>query len=106
MTRLKTLNDATGAPDGNIRLFCKGSDSKVLASLRPEAGGGKADAGGLKAATHENLHIFATHVRAVHLGSRVPVGLLKGFKGFQDFWELRYSRSFSAKDGEGVKASM
>ncbi len=52
-----------GAPDGNIRLFCKGSDSKVLAMLRPEAGGGKAGAGGLKAATHENLHIFATHVR-------------------------------------------
>ena len=41
--------------------------------LRPEAGGGKAGAGGLKAATHENLHIFATHVRAVR---HSPVTLL------------------------------
>ena len=40
----------------------------MLASLRPEPGGGKADAGGLKAATHENLHIFATHVRAAYFG--------------------------------------
>ncbi len=54
-----------GAPDGNIRLFCKGSDSKVLAMLRPEPGGARR-AGGLLAATHENLHVFATHVRPCH----------------------------------------
>lgn len=53
-----------GAPDGNIRLFCKGSDSKVMSMLRPEPGGGGGRrAGGLLAATHENLHVFATHVR-------------------------------------------
>lgn len=51
-----------GAPDGSIRLFCKGSDSKVLSMLRGKAGGAKA-AGDISAATHENLHVFATHVR-------------------------------------------
>ena len=43
-------------PDGTIRLFCKGSDAKMLQLL------GKDTPQGLTEATHKNLHLFATQV--------------------------------------------
>ena len=45
------------APDGTLRLFCKGSDQALLARLRP---GTDAD---LLAATHGHLRRFSVQVR-------------------------------------------
>ncbi len=45
------------APNGSIRLYCKGSDSKVLAIL--ESGVSKS----IQDSTQANLHLFATQVR-------------------------------------------
>ena len=49
-------------PDGTIRLFCKGSDAKVLSLVDP------ATPQDLLDAMHKNLHLFATQVRPAYLG--------------------------------------
>lgn len=43
-------------PDGTIRLFCKGADTKVLAIL------GNTTSPVLLEATEKNMHLFATQV--------------------------------------------
>lgn len=48
------------APDGTIRLYCKGSDTKVMAKLR---GRDPATPPALHARTEENLSLFARQVR-------------------------------------------
>lgn len=45
-------------PDGTIRLFCKGADTKVLGIINP------ASDGQLLEASNKNLHLFATQVSA------------------------------------------
>jgi magnesium-transporting ATPase (P-type) len=45
------------APDGSVRLFCKGADTKVLSILK-----GGTERGPLLDATQANLHLFATQV--------------------------------------------
>lgn len=44
-------------PDGTIRLFCKGADTKVLAIVTPATPLELVDA------TNKNMHLFATQVR-------------------------------------------
>lgn len=46
------------APDGTIRLHCKGSDAIMLPRLRPDTDPA------LLAATHDNLHAFSVNVRS------------------------------------------
>ena len=48
-------------PDGTIRLFCKGADTKVLAIVTP------ATQHQLLEATNKNMHLFAT--QASHIAS-------------------------------------
>lgn len=50
-------------PDGTIRLFCKGADTKVLAIVNP------ATSAELVEATNKNMHLFATQVSAAHVAS-------------------------------------
>ena len=45
------------APDGSIRLYAKGADSKMLANLNPNTDSE------LLEQTAKNLHLFATQVR-------------------------------------------
>jgi hypothetical protein len=47
------------APDGTIRLHCKGSDAKMLPRLRADTDPA------LLSATHANLHAFSVNVRAL-----------------------------------------
>ena len=44
------------SPDGTIRLFCKGSDAKMLKIVRKDT------SPALLAETDKNLHLFATQV--------------------------------------------
>lgn len=45
------------APDGTIRIYCKGSDTKVMARIRDDTDPD------LVAKTNQNLHLFAKQVR-------------------------------------------
>lgn len=45
------------APDGTVRLYCKGSDTKIMDMLRPDSPPGLLDT------ANRNLHSFATRVR-------------------------------------------
>lgn len=45
------------APDGTIRLYCKGSDAKVMKKIRADSPSELMDA------TNANLHFFAKQVR-------------------------------------------
>ena len=46
------------APDGTLRLHCKGSDAALLARLRPDMDAGTMDR------THTNLHDFSVKARS------------------------------------------
>ncbi len=46
-------------PDGSIRLFCKGADTKVLGIVNP------ATQPQLMEATNKNMHLFATQASVV-----------------------------------------
>lgn len=59
------------APDGTIRLFCKGSDAKVMRKVRP----GTDPA--LLRQTDENLHTFARQV-GFWRGARFPSAGARG----------------------------
>lgn len=48
------------APDGTIRLLCKGSDSALLARLKPSTDQGILDQ------THTNLHDFSVKACPFH----------------------------------------
>lgn len=54
-------------PDGTIRLFCKGSDAKMLTLLDA------ATPQPLLEATHKNLHLFATQVLTVSPALLLPM---------------------------------
>lgn len=45
-------------PDGTIRLFCKGADTKVLSIVTPDT------PQELREATDRNMHLFSTQVSA------------------------------------------
>jgi len=55
------------APDGTIRLYCKGSDAKVMKKIRSDTPGELLDN------TNANLHYFAKQVGA---GWAAGVGLV------------------------------
>lgn len=73
------------APDGTIRLFCKGSDAKVMRKLR--AGTDPA----LLARTEDNLHVFARQgLRTLVLATRILD------EAWHDDWDARYQEAASA----------
>lgn len=55
-------------PDGCIRIYCKGSDTKVMAKLR---GKGVMPSAELHKRTEENLSLFARQVRPDCVGEGV-----------------------------------
>jgi cysteine synthase len=64
------------APDGTIRLYCKGSDAKVLQKIRRDTPPELMDN------TNANLHYFAKQVwRGEGLGWAACVAWLAGFDG-------------------------
>lgn len=80
------------APDGTIRLFCKGSDAKVMKKIRAST------APDLVAATDANLHSFAQQgLRTLVLASKIV-----GEDAYAD-WDARYqeaARSFQGRDAK------
>ncbi|KFM22669.1 putative phospholipid-transporting ATPase IA [Auxenochlorella protothecoides] len=80
------------APDGTIRLFCKGSDAKVMRKVRPGTDPV------LLRQTDENLHTFARQgLRTLVLGTRILE------EQWHAAWDARYQEaasSFEDRDGK------
>eukprot|EP00891_Asterochloris_glomerata_P000836 jgi/Astpho2/836/Aster-00685 len=80
------------SPDGTIRLFCKGSDAKMLKIVRKDT------SPALLAETDKNLHLFATQgLRTLVLGQRVL--------SEQDWaeWDQRYQQAAGSLDDRDKK---
>ena len=80
------------SPDGTIRLYCKGSDAKVMKKIRPDT---PAD---LVQASDHNLHSFAQQgLRTLVLASKIiPEDVYAS-------WDRRYqeaARSFQGRDAK------
>ncbi|KAK9810005.1 hypothetical protein WJX72_003251 [[Myrmecia] bisecta] len=84
------------AKDGTIRLFCKGSDAKMLQILRKDMPARLLDD------TNRNLHLFATQgLRTLVLGSKVLE------EAWWAEWDARYQEAAgSLDDREGLLAQL
>lgn len=80
------------APDGTIRLYCKGSDAKVMKKIRADTPAELLDN------THANLHYFAKQgLRTLVVGTKIIDA------GVYQAWDRRYQEAAASFEGRDEK---